>query len=61
MGAVTCGDGTMERGMGPGAIAVAGTAVLGLLEPVAGWLAAGTTPSGLCRAGTCMGMEPIPI
>lgn len=39
---------------------VAGTATLGL-GPVAGTPVAGATANGLCRAGTCMGIESMPI
>ncbi len=51
---------TMGRGICAGDTAVAGTLVSGL-EPVAGMAVAGAAPSGLCRAGTCMGIDPMPI
>jgi len=70
LGAVICADGTMAWGMGagcpvacgigPGGTMVAGTAVFGL-GPVMGTPVAGETANGLCLAGTCMGIESMPI
>jgi hypothetical protein len=70
LGVVICAGGTMACGMGAGypmacaicagGTMVAGTAVLGL-GPVAGTPVAGETANGFCRAGTCMGIESMPI
>jgi len=55
-----CVGGTIAAGICAGGTTVAGTAVFGL-GLVAGTAVAGALPSGLCLAGTCMGIESMPI
>lgn len=61
---MSAGGGENGEGWGAvtGGIAVAGTEVAMGRDPMAGFdMAAGATPIGAGRDGTCMGTDPMPI